>query len=184
MSKIKNKKIAMVVAFEDFKDEEYFIPREIFEEAEIEIVTISNQGGMARGVSGAEVAVDVKLDDLKVENYDGVVFVGGSGCLENLDNESSYRIARETVEQGKILAAICISPVILAKAGVLKNKKATVWSAPLYQNPIKILKEKGAVYQDENVVADGKIITANGPQVAEDFAKMVIKILDKELGKD
>lgn len=175
MTKILNKKIAMIIAFIDFKDEEYFIPREFFEKAGIEVVTVSNQSGMAQGISGAEVMVNIKLDDLKVGDYDSIVFIGGSGCLENLDNELSYSIAWKAVEQNKILAAICIAPVILAKAGVLKGKKATVWSDPLYRTPIEILKKNGAIYQDASFVADGKIITANGPQSAEDFTKAIIK---------
>lgn len=174
MNQISNKKIAMVVAFVDFKDEEYFIPKEIFEKAGIDVITVSNRSGMARGVSGAEVLVDVKLDDLNVGDYDGVVFVGGPGCLENLDNELSYRIAQKAVEQNKILAAICISPVILARADVLQEKKATVWSIPLDKSPIKILEENRAICQDKNVVIDGKIITANGPQSAKDFAEAVV----------
>ncbi|MCG2808957.1 MAG: DJ-1/PfpI family protein, partial [Candidatus Portnoybacteria bacterium] len=73
MTKNLNKKIAMVIAFSDFKDEEYFIPREIFERAGVEVATVSNKSGMARGVSGAEVAVALKLDNLEVADYDGVV---------------------------------------------------------------------------------------------------------------
>ena len=169
----------MIIAFTDFKDEEYFIPREIFEKAGIKVVTASNLNGAARGISGAEVMVDVKLDDLKVEDYDSVVFVGGPGCLKNLDNELSYRIARETIEQNKILAAICISPVILARADVLQEKKAAVWSTSLDKSPVKILEENGAVYQDKNVITDGKIITANGPLSAEEFAEAVIKGLTR-----
>jgi len=171
------KRIAIIIAFTGFKDEEYFIPREIFERERIDIMTVSNQGGLARGVSGAEVIVDVKMEDFKIDDYDGVVFVGGPGCLKNLDNELSYKIIQETVEQNKVLAAICISPVILSRAGVLREKKATVWSDTLDKSPIKILEENGAIYQDKNVVIDGKIITANGPQAAEDFAEAVIKKL-------
>lgn len=179
MNKITNKKIAMVIAFSDFKDEEYFIPREIFEDAGINVTTVSNQTGKASGVSGAEVSIDFKISDLKIGDYDGVVFVGGSGCLKNIDNELSYGIIRETVKQNKILAAICISPLVLARAGVLKGKKATVWSDNLDKDPIEIIEENGAIYQDKNVVTDGKIVTANGPQAAEDFADAVIEGLTK-----
>lgn len=168
-------RIAIIIAFTGFKDEEYFIPREIFEKERIDIVTVSNQDGIARGVSGAEVIVDIKIEDFNIDDYDGVVFVGGPGCLKNLDNEPSYKIIQETVEQNKVLASICISPVILARAGVLKGKKATVWSDTLDKSPIKIIEENGAIYQDKNVVVDGKIITASGPQSAEGFAEEVIK---------
>jgi protease I len=96
-----------------------------------------------------------------------------------LDNEDSYRVARETVSQDKILASICISPVILAKAGVLKGKKATVWT-DFTKSQAKILEKEGAIFEEKPVVVDGKIITANGPGSAEEFGKKIIEVLTKE----
>ena len=45
---------------------------------------------------------------------------------------------------------------------------------------LKILKENGAIYIDENVVVDGKLITANGPIAAEKFGQKILEILTKE----
>jgi len=121
--------------------------------------------------------VDLLVSEVNPAEFDGVVFVGGPGCLKHLDNEDSYRLAKETLSEGKILAAICISPVILAKAGVLEGKKATVWSSPLEKKPIETLKENGATYQEENVVTDENIITANGPAAAQEFGQTILKLL-------
>ena len=171
------KKIAMIIAFRDFRDEEYFVPKEILEAAGVEIKTVSNKMGTAIGADGGDVKVDLLVSEINPADFDAVVFIGGPGCLENLDNENSYKVARETVFQNKVLASICISPVILAKAGVLEGKKATVWSSPLDRGPVKILKENGAIYQDEMVVVDGKIITGNGPGAAEEFGKAIVEVL-------
>jgi protease I len=171
------KKIVLIVAFRDFKDEEYFIPKEILERAGLEVITTSNSKGTAQGVSGGQVPIDVSLDELKIEDYEGIVFIGGPGALKNLDNQTSYRIAQETIEQDKVLGAICISPVILAKADLLQNKKATVWSSPLDRSPVKILQENGADYQEDDLVVDGKIITGNGPGAAEEFGQAIVRLL-------
>ena len=171
------KKVAMIIAFENFKDEEYFVPKEVLERAGIEVVTVSNSKGTAQGVSGGQALVNISLDELKIADYDGMVFVGGPGCLKNLDNQTSYQVAQETVNHDKVLAAICISPVILAKAGVLKGKKATVWSSALDKGPIKTLQENGAIYQDQKVVVDGQIITGNGPGAAEEFGQVIVQAL-------
>jgi protease I len=40
---------------------------------------------------------------------------------------------------------------------------------------VKILTENGARYVDENVVVDGKMITANGPSAAGKFGEEVLK---------
>jgi len=192
---IENKKIVMVIAFQDFRDEEYFVSKEILEEAGAEVKTASNQMGRALGADGGEVEIDLlikdlnpaDLDDLQrksshnsiqsISSFDAVVFIGGPGCLENLDNENSYKVAKETVSQNKVLASICISSIILAKAGVLKGKKATVWSSPMDKGPVRILKENGVIYQDKPVVTDEKIITASGPAAAKEFGETIKGLL-------
>ena len=177
---LKDKKIAMIVAFRNFRDEEYFVPKEILEEAGAEIKTVSTKEGKAIGADGGEVEVDLLVDKLNPGDFDAVVFVGGPGCLQYLDNETSYKIIQKTIAQGKVLGAICISPVILAKAGVLKGKRATVWSSALDKNPINILREGGAIYEDNSVVVDGKIITGNGPQSAKEFGEKIVEVLTGE----
>lgn len=174
---MEGKKIAMVIAFRNFRDEEYFVPREILEKAGVQIKTASNKLGKAIGVDGGEVEADLLIENLNPADFDAVVFVGGPGCLGNLDNENSYNVAKETISLGKVLAAICISPVILARAGVLEEKKATVWSSPLDKSPINILEENGVTYQNELVVVDGKIITAKGPAAAKRFGEALVEIL-------
>ena len=174
---LSGKKIAMVIAFNDFRDEEYFLPKETLEKAGAEVTTISNGSGMAKGAAGNQTQIDYLIDQFEVENYQAIVFIGGSGCLRNLDNQVSYKIANEAVHQNKLLAAICISPVILAKAGVVKGRKANVWSNAVDKSAVKTLKENGVIYQDEEVVIDGKIITANGPIATQKFRQAIIKTL-------
>ena len=170
-------KIVIIIAFRDFKDEEYFVPQEIFDKAGAEIKVASNRLGVAQGVEGGEVNVDIKLSDLNVSEFDAIVFIGGAGAPKNLDNQDSYRIAKDAVAQNKLLCAICISPAILAKAGVLKGKRATVWTSALNKKAKKALEENGAIYQKDPIVQDGKIITADGPSVAKEFAEKIIDLL-------
>ncbi|HQQ38671.1 MAG TPA: DJ-1/PfpI family protein, partial [bacterium] len=87
--------------------------------------------------------------------------------------------AREAMAKNKILGAICIAPLILARAGVLENRKATVWASALDRRPIQQLKDGGATYENKPVVIDGNIVTANGPQSAKEFGKILAKELKK-----
>ena len=168
------KKVLFIIAKEGFRDEEYFIPKSILA-TDFEIVTASNgePGSIALGSLGGEAKIDLKLNDVQVDDYEAVIFVGGPGALKNLDSEISYRLAQEALTKNKILAGICIAPVILAKAKVLENKQATVWSSPLDKKPIKILEANGARYLNQDVVEDGNTITANGPQSAEKFGQKI-----------
>lgn len=169
------KRVAMIIAFNNFKDEEYLGTKEELKKGGIEIEVVSNSIGIAKGVGGTKVEIKKTIKELNIDDYDGIVFIGGSGALENLDNSDSYRIAKETISKNKILAAICISPVILAKSGVLNGKKATVWSSILDKSPIKELEKNGAIYLDQPVVVDGKIITGNGPKAAHQFGETIVQ---------
>jgi len=177
MSNLSNIKIAMIVAYKDFRDEEYFVPRGIFDEQKAEVRVVSNELGTAMGTDGGDVAVDIDLDDLDAADFDAIVFIGGPGALSNLDNADSYRIAKDSISQNKLLASICVTPAILAKAGVLSGKKATVWTSPLDKSAKKILEDNGAIFQDEEVVQDGNIITGNGPSAAKEFAGEIVDAL-------
>jgi len=177
---LKGKKAVMIIAFRDFRDTEYFRPKEILENAGAEIKTASNKLGVAVGADGGDTEVDLLVSEINLTDFEAVVFIGGPGCLTNLDNEDSYKIAQETVSQNKVLAAICISPVILAKAGVLPGKKATVWSSPMDRGPVKVLQNNRAIYEEESVVIDGKIITANGPAAAREFGQAIVEVLTTE----
>ena len=172
-----SKKIAMIIAFQDFRDEEYFIPKSIFLAEGIEVKTFSNKKGEALGSYGGVINVDLTLDDLKISDFDVVIFVGGSGAAKYIEDDKCHQIAQETVSENKVLAAICIAPTILARSGVLKGKKTTVWSSKLDKTTVKILKEEGADYQKTPVVQDGKIITASGPEAARKFGETIVRIL-------
>lgn len=169
-------KVLFIIAKEGFRDREYFIPKLILEDAGFETMAASNaeKGEIAVGADNGKAEIDINIKDAKAGDFDAVVFVGGLGALENLDNEESYRLARETLAKGKILAAICIAPVILAKAGVLENRKATVWTSFSDKSAIEIFKNNKAEFIDKNVVEDDNIITADGPESAEEFAKAII----------
>ena len=171
------KKIAMIVAFRDFRDEEYFIPKQIFEEVGAKVVTASSSVGQAIGISGGEAEIDILLSDLKVEDFDAVVFIGGSGAIQYIDDATCNKIIQETLKANKVLAAICAAPAILAQAGALEDKKATVWNSVLDKSLVKILEKNKAIFQKGPVVISDNIITANGPDAAEEFARKIVELL-------
>jgi len=173
-------KSLIIIAFRDFQDMEYLIPKKILEKAGIETKTISSKKGVAVGVFGETVLIDETISEVKIDDYDSLIFVGGGGCLPYLDNQDSYNIIKDAVVKNKLLAAICISPVILAKAGVLKDRKVTVWNSPIDQFAVRKLKENKAIYQKDPVVVDNKIITARGPEVAGLFGEAIVESLTKK----
>jgi protease I len=170
------KKALLIIAHNDFRDEEYFIPKQILEENNVKVKTASNEKGIAIGRFGGEAYVDFLLEEINVNDFDAIVFIGGSGAKELLDNEISYNVAKQ-VANDKILAAICIAPIILANAQVLNKKKCTVWSSDMDKSAVKIIKENGGEYIKKGVVVDQNIITGENADFAQDFGLAILKAL-------
>ena len=170
------KKALLIIANRDFRDEEYFIPKQILEDNGIKTKTASNEKGTAIGRFGGEAEIDLSLSEVNVNDFDAIVFVGGSGATELLDNEISYNLAKEA-SKSKILAAICIAPVILANAGVLDKRKCTVWSSDVDKSAVKIIKQKGGEYIKNGIIIDQNIITGENADFAELFGKAILKAL-------
>ena len=175
--KTMEKKILMVVAFKDFKDEEYFVTKEVLEKAGYLIETTSSQKGMALGTEGNEAVIILLPNEVNPQNYEGIVFIGGSGMGKELENQEFQKLAQTFITDDKVVAAICVAPALLAKSQILKGVKATVWSSALDKSFIQILKANGAIYTDKPVVQDGKIITANGPDAASQFGETIVNQL-------
>lgn len=166
-------KILMVIAPLDFRDVEYFTPKKIFEAAGFEVQTASIQFGIARGADGGEAKIDLTVSQAEPANFSAVVFVGGSGMQQISDDESLQVLAIKFVKANKLTTAICVAPAVLAKAGLLAGKEAT--SHPDVKQD---LEENGALFLDQAVVAGDKIITANGPEAAEQFANQILNKLN------
>ncbi len=164
--------VLLIIAQNGFRDEEYFKPKQILESAGYKVVTASAQAGLARGKLGGTTQADISIKDVKVEEYAGIIFIGGPGAADYFVDKTALDLAKEAYEKDKVVGAICIAPGILARAGILKGKKATV-----YPSELDTLKNKGAHYINRPVVVDGKIITANGPDAAESFGKEIVKLL-------
>jgi protease I len=169
-------RIAMIIAPSDFRDEEYEVPKQTFESEDIEVNTFTKGVYEARGALGSVVHVDGMLEpSFSPEVFDAVVFVGGAGARVYFNDTQVLDIVRNAFNQGKIVAAICIAPSILANAGVLQGKKATS-----YTSEQSNLEERGAIVVQKDVVVDGLIVTANGPSAAGVFAKEIIALCKKK----
>ncbi len=159
------RKLLFVVASEGFQPLEYFEPKKVLEAAGIKIVTASGKVGRVFAAhSNQETISDISIENVNVNEYDGVFFVGGPGAMEHLDNEKSYRLLQNFSQMGKLYGAICISTRILAHAGVLKGKKATGWNGD--EELGEIIEQGQGYYIEDQVVIDGNLITATGPSAA------------------
>lgn len=172
------KRAVLVIAEKDFRDEEYLHPKRILEEAGVEVATASTTTNQVSGKLGAQVNPDLLVSQIQPEEFDCLVFVGGGGSEQYFDDLAVHALAKDFLEKGKVLAAICIAPVVLARAGLLSGKRATV-----YIDGAEELKKSGAVYTGKAVETDGRVITGNGPQAARDFGRELVRVLTECCGE-
>lgn len=165
--------VLMVIAPEQFRDEELLVPRSIFQNEGWNVTLASTRTGETKGMLGALENVSSTLDSVKAEDYDAIVVVGGMGSPEFLwNNQTLHALLKTLNAKSKVVSAICLSGAVLAKAGVLQGKKATVWEIPESK---QALLDGGAQYTGEACVIDGNIVTANGPEAAEAFGKAIVQ---------
>jgi len=174
MHDLTGKKILMVIAPENFRDEELLVPKQYFEENGAQVTIASKEKGELRGSLGATVNVNTLLTEASVNDYDAVIFVGGPGTIVYFEDEEAHQLAKSFYENNKVVGAICIAPVILANAGLLEGRSATVF--PSGEQDIT---SKGASYTGESVTVSDNIVTANGPQSAREFAQTIAQKLTR-----
>jgi protease I len=166
------KKAVVIIAEKNFQDTEFAEPFEALKAAGVKVTVASTTLKQATGMNGAKVRPDVLLKDVKAADYDTVVFIGGSGAVQYLEDPAAHALAKEAVAQKKIVGAICIAPVILANAGVLTGKKATC-----FPTEADSLRQAFVAYTGAGVEREGRIITADGPKSAKEFGRELVRAL-------
>ena len=169
-------KALMIIAQNGYQPKEYSVPKKILEDAGIEVITASKKVGICQSTDKTTTEAIISIDDINVSDYDAIIFIGGPGATIYQKDVQAHLTCQEAINRGKVLAAICIAPLTLAYADVLEGKKVTVWNEDNMQSVI--LERQGAIYTGNAIEVDGKIITANGPQAAEEFGKKILELLN------
>jgi protease I len=169
------KNIALIVAHKDYHPVEYAETKRVIQQAGFSVKTVSTQSGYAYATDRSRTLVDKALNKFKPLKFDGIFIIGGPGAHTELDTKHVHEIMRQAYSAGKVIGAICYSPRILARAGVLKHKHATGWNGD--QQLEAIFKKYEVYYDQKPVVIDDKIITADGPSSAADFGKAIVALL-------
>ena len=168
------RRILCVIAPERFRDEELAEPKRALEAAGHQVTVASTRKGEALGMLGARVVPDVTIAQARAEDIDLLVIAGGAGAPQHLwDSAPLAALARSVHAAGRPVAAICLAPPVLARAGVLAGRRATTFPT---ERALAELKRGGATYVREPVVRDGTIITASGPEAAEAFGAALVQL--------
>ena len=168
-------KKTILLAAEGFEEVECLTVVDLLRRAGIicEIVSLSGNETVT-GSHGIRVYADSTLSSLHPDTVDAVILPGGMPGTTNLAEDGRVlSLLREAHIAGKLIAAICAAPTVLARAGLLSGVHATCYPG---------LEDKlgDAVISDGEVVRDGSIITSRGVGTAIPFALALIRYLISE----
>ena len=164
-------KKVMVPLAEGFEEIEAITNIDVLKRAGIEVITAGLGNKEIEGDHGLKIETDLLLEEVNLEELEAIVLPGGIPGAENLRNSDKLLwLISELNARESLVAAICAAPMVLDKAGVLKDKKAT--SYPGFDKEMP-----SSEYVEERVVRDHNVITGRGPGVAMEFALEVVRYL-------
>ncbi|ADJ27018.1 DJ-1 family protein [Nitrosococcus watsonii C-113] len=139
----------------------------------VQVVTAGLDEQVVTASRGTRLLPDASLDKVFQQEFDMVVLPGGQPGADNLNADPRiHALLKRTAERGKVTAAICAAPTVLANTGLLAGKRATG-----YPGFLDKLDLPTTTLENQAVVVDGRVVTSKGPGTAMDFALALIEIL-------
>jgi len=127
--------------------------------------------GAVEGRTGIKLVPDLAIDGVKASDFDMIVLPGGAKGTQTLQKDLRVAQLLRSLQEGNgYIAAICAAPTVLAAHGMIAGRKVTSHPSVRDQLP-------GALYDEERVVIDGKLVTSRGPGTAMEFAMALVEIL-------
>lgn len=174
MADLTGKKVAFL-ATNGFEDSELTSPWKAVVDAGAEAVLISSQKDPIKGKKGHVADVDLALSEANAADFDALVLPGGTSNGDTIRmDDGAVQFVRDIFAEHKPAGAICHGGWILTDANVVDGR--TVTSFPSLKTD---LRNAGATWVDEEVVADGGLVTSRTPDDLPAFnAKLVEEIAE------
>ena len=170
---LKDKRVAMLVE-EEFEDRELTGPLDALRAAGAHVILVGpTAGAQFVGKRGdARVTSDVAAGAARMKDFDALVIPGGHAPDRMRLRHAMVDLARDAMNAGKPVAAICHGPQVLISANVLKGRTLTCWPSIAID-----VKNAGGLYVDKPVVQDGNLITSRKPDDVPAFTEAIIRAL-------
>ena len=178
MEQSNNKRVAILTE-NGFEEVELTSPKKAMENAGFKVDIVSSQKGHVTAWDhdhwSITLPVDVNLSDANPDDYDALMIPGGVINPDKMRIQLEYvNFAKNFMEAGKPVAAICHGPQLLIETGLLKGKKMT--SYPSVSTDIV---NAGAEWVDQEEVVDQGLVTSRSPKDLEAFNKKLIEEVEE-----
>ena len=174
-STLAGKRVAMLVE-DEFEDRELSGPLESLRSAGATVTLVGPAAGnQYHGKHGETVVTsDLSAGAAKIANFDALVIPGGQAPDRMRMRHAMVDLARDAMEAGKPVAAICHGPQLLISANALRGRTLTCWPSIAID-----VKNAGGLYVDKPVVEDGNLITSRKPDDVPMFSEAIIRALSR-----
>lgn len=170
-------KILIAVPPTGYHDKELSLVISVFDHNKAEYEFVSMQAGQAKGTLGGRVHVPLSFEEVilhREDEFDAIAILGGHGGQAHFwNNKDLIELVKIFRIHRKVIGAISTAPVVLARAGILKKRPATVINGP----PIRELLKADVKFEDKPVVFLDRIVTARTPADAKRFAELIIEYI-------
>ncbi|HYJ38849.1 MAG TPA: type 1 glutamine amidotransferase domain-containing protein [Chitinophagaceae bacterium] len=174
MKSLSGKKVAIITEH-GFEEVELTSPKKALEDAGATVHIISPQKGKVKAWDhdhwSIELAIDKNIADADPADYDALVIPGGVLNPDKMRmNEDCVAFAKEFLQSGKPLAAICHGPQLLIETGLLQGRNMTSYASIRTD-----LKNAGVIWEDKEVVVDHGLVTSRSPKDLDAFNKKMLE---------
>ena len=147
----------------------------------VEVVTVGRSAGTIVCAKGLRVVADVAWAD--AGKLDVVLVPGGIGTRRELADGEVLAWLRDLYDQGTLTTSVCTGSMVLAAAGLLRDRPATTWWGAL--DRLAALDETIEVRPDDRFVDSGEVVTAAGVSAGIDMAlHLVARLHSVERARD
>ncbi|HEV7585836.1 MAG TPA: type 1 glutamine amidotransferase domain-containing protein [Solirubrobacteraceae bacterium] len=174
-SDLNGKRIAFLVAQEGIEEVELTEPWEAVKEAGATPELVAPKPGKVQAMNHLDKAstfpVDRTLDEVRPQEYDGVVLPGGVANPDQLRLEQgAVRFLQEFAAEGKPLGVICHGPWTLVEADLVRGRTLTSW--PSLKTDIR---NAGGKWVDEEVVVEEGMVSSRKPDDLPAFCAKIVE---------
>jgi protease I len=174
--------VLVLVAARDFSFAEFQPVRDGLRSAGLRVVVASRDSIKAQAVNDSTVMPDLALNEVDPTVYSALIVVGGIGSVLYWTDSLALGLVRAVVQsEDQVLAGIGIGPVLLAKAGALSSRRATVYAD---LRAVKFLEQGGARYENRDCVTDGRVVTAADAAAAGKLVHEVARLIEPPAGEN